>query len=132
MKKVFFVFALTVLLSGVLIAPASSDEVAKCPVCGMVVSEEVEGLEIEGTSGSLHFCSEGCMEKFCQDPTAFIEQSKLDEMGITIPEECQKKAECPNCLEKKASADEGEAIPAGTQEDDAGDCTGDCDDCPDK
>jgi YHS domain-containing protein len=137
MKKIFWVFGLTVVLSAVLIALAVSDEVAKDPVCGMEVNPAEAQWKVEGKGGTVYFCAESCLLKFSEEPTAYLTQEKLDELQICVggvctdPECCQKDAKhasaveveghpCGGCVEEAAATEvEGEAK----------ECTGDCEDC---
>ncbi|MFH1863194.1 MAG: YHS domain-containing protein [bacterium] len=135
MKKVFLLFGLTLLLSALLIALAVSDEVAKDPVCGMEINPATAKAKCEGKHGNLYFCSAECKNKFCANPTNFLAQEKLDELGITVPCACPDtktaaaaaeaveatgaKIPCAGCEHSKTA----EATPTVAP---VGDCSGEC------
>jgi YHS domain-containing protein len=44
---------------------------AKCPVCGMDVSEDTE-LKYPYKGKTYYFCSEGCLEEFKGNPEKYV------------------------------------------------------------
>ena len=44
---------------------------AKCPVCGMEVSESEAEFTAEHMGKTYYFCSEGCLSAFKEDPHKF-------------------------------------------------------------
>ena len=140
MKKVFLVFGLTIVMSAVLIALAISDEVVKDPVCGMEVNPADTQWKVEGKGGTVYFCAEPCLLKFCEEPTAYLSMEKLKELKICVTGICTDCECCPNDTLKavEGSLDDipcagcaghaEEAADVETEEEE--DCTGDCEDCP--
>jgi len=57
---------------------SSETKMKKDPVCGMDVNEDTEFTQkYDGTS--YHFCSAGCLERFRNDPSAYI--GKVESSG---------------------------------------------------
>ncbi len=48
---------------------------AKDPVCGMDVDEEKATAKVEHQGTTYYFCSEGCSEKFKQNPDEYLSKS---------------------------------------------------------
>ena len=101
MKKVFWIFGLTILTSAVLIALAVSEEIIKDPVCGMEVEVTEETSRIDGQGGTIDFCAEPCLTKFCENPTAYLTQEELDKLQICAGGVCTD----PDCSKAKAAGD---------------------------
>lgn len=51
---------------------------AKDPVCGMQVDEKSAAARTEYEGKTYFFCSEGCRERFGQNPPKFVAQSSTD------------------------------------------------------
>ena len=138
MKKIFLLFALTILLSVALIALAITGDTVKDPVCGMEVEIENAPVKIEGAKGTIYFCSQPCKDKFLADPTAYLDQEKLDKMGVTltvgekvpcsgkslqesttsVQEKTVSSEGCAGCVKAAASTEAGAADQLG--------CDGNC------
>lgn len=76
------------------------------PICGMTVSPEAAAGEYEFDGRTYYFCSKGCLEKFKNDPSSFIDPPKqavapLDDVEYTCPMHPQivqiGPGSCPIC-----------------------------------
>lgn len=109
MKRVFSFFVLAIILTSALIALAITKDHIEDPVCGMKVEPTTAADSINGENGILYFCSEHCKQAFCENPTAYIKQEKLDKIGVH--------------LDKSVHDCEGHS---GEKLDDVGGCDGNC------
>jgi len=50
----------------------------KDPVCGMQVDEKTARARLEYEGTTYYFCSDGCKERFKEDPHKFIARSSID------------------------------------------------------
>jgi len=76
------------------------------PICGMTVSPEAAAGEYEFDGTTYYFCSKGCLEKFKNNPSSFIEPPEqtvapLDDVEYTCPMHPQivqiGPGSCPIC-----------------------------------
>lgn len=103
MKKIFLIFGLTILLSASLIGFAVTTEAAQDPVCGMEVDPATAAVSVEGEHGTVYFCSEHCKAAFCANPSAYMDEAKLQKIGIDTGKEAHGCDGCPavHATEKK-------------------------------
>lgn len=95
MKKIFLIFGLTILLSAALIGFAVTTEAAKDPVCGMDVDPATAAVSVKGENGTVYFCSEHCKSAFCANPSAYMDEAKLQKIGIDSGKEELGCGGCP-------------------------------------
>ena len=104
MKKVFLIFGMGIILSGTLIALAITGGNTEDPVCGMNLNAADAAARLEGDNGILYFCSDHCKKAFCANPTAYLDQAKLDKIGIKFDE---PETGCAGCIEDIPTEPEG-------------------------
>lgn len=51
---------------------------AQDPVCGMHVDEQKAAATTTFESRTFYFCSEGCKERFLEEPEVFVARQKLE------------------------------------------------------
>ncbi len=116
MKKTLLGFGLIALLSASMIALAITTDNSEnpiCPICKMQIDASNSAVQLECKNGTIDFCNDGCKDKFCENPTAFLSQEELDNLGICTGGDC---TDCTDCKDTASS-----------------DCDcGACDDCKEK
>ena len=59
---------------------AKTDEKFIDPICGMSVAPETSAGNYDFKGETYHFCSTGCLNKFRQNPAAFLEEKKEEKL----------------------------------------------------
>jgi YHS domain-containing protein len=119
MKKIFPVLGLAILISAAVITLAITKEAAKDPVCGMEVDAATATLKIDSPHGAIYFCSQGCMDKFQANPSAYVKTTKT---ATTTA-----KSGCEGCAGQSNETTAAAAAPTKTTTHGEGEsCDGQC------
>jgi YHS domain-containing protein len=113
MKKIFPILGLAIFISAAIITLAITKEAVKDPVCGMEVDPATATFKIDSPHGAIYFCSQGCMDKFQANPSAYMKAAKSEKAAKAGCEGCDKSkatattakaAGCPGCETKAKGA----------------------------